>query len=198
MAQLWDKSSQIPPLIFLFHFWTFVSLLLQTPCVPPCFASWFTIIRICLCTTDSAWTALKFPNLFLCLPVFWYLCPLFHLFLLFSCPLLYVSPSLVSPSSHHHSVYVILKVDRRTLGNLLLSQTFIFLSLIHQSAARCVFVQRVTKETAPAKAYLFIFLINIFAFPNQGEGPAINAISSLLSFPSNSFHCLLGPSVVTY
>lgn len=164
----------------------------------PCFTPSLTIILICLCTTDAAWTALEFPNLFLWLPVFWYLCPLSPLFSLFSCPLLYVSPPHVSPSSHRHSVYVILKVDRRTLGNLLLRQTFISLSLIHQSAAPFVFVQRVTKETAPAEAYLLIFLINTFAFSSRGEGLAINAISSLLSFPSHSFHCLLGPSVVAY
>lgn len=46
--------------------------------------------------------------------------------------------------------------------------------------------------------YYFFFLINTFAFPSWGEGLAINAISSLLSFPSHSFHCLLGPSVVAY
>ena len=121
-------------------------------------------------------------------------------FLLFSCPLLYVSPSLVSPSSHHHSVYVILKVDRRTLGNLLLSLTrLLFSSPSYINLRLAVSLSReLPKRQLPLKHIYLFFLINIFAFPNQGEGPAINAISSLLSLPSNSFHCLLGPSVVTY
>ena len=198
MAQLWDKSSQIPPLIFLFHFWTFVSLLLQTPCVPPCFASWFTIIMICLCTTDSAWTALKFPNLFLCLPVFWYLCPLFHLFYFFlvlccmfllrSCPLALIITAFMWFWKWIGGPWAI-SYSARLLFS---SPSYINLRLAVSLS------RELPKRQLPLKHIYLFFLINIFAFPNQGEGPAINAISSLLSLPSNSFHCLLGPSVVTY
>lgn len=102
----------------------------------------------CFCHKQSV---LEFPDLFLNLPVF-----KVSLFFLFYSPffltplphspavlLLYVSPLPSSLSSYRHCVYMILRVDRRTLGNLLLRrQTFIFLCLIHQSAPCFVFDQR--------------------------------------------------------
>lgn len=103
--------------------------------------------------------ALEFPNLWLNLMVLWCVCPPFpHRFLLLYTVLCcYVSPPLLSLSSHCHSVYAILRVDR-TLSNLLVSQTFISLCLIHQSAPRFVPIRRDTKEAAPAKPYKNIYV----------------------------------------
>lgn len=192
MALLWDKSSQPPPLIFPFPSISATSL-------PPPLCLWHfyqCVVLICLLFLPQTLSA-SIPQSFL----FWCLCPSFSSFpSIACCPLLYVSPPLSSLSSHPRSVYRILRVDRRTLGNLLLSQTFIFLRLIHQSAPRFVFVQRLTKQTARAKAYLFISL-NKFAFPSRGQVPAIRGLWNIISSPpslSHTFHCFLGPSIEQY
>lgn len=166
VALLRDKSSQPPPLIFPFHFWTF-SLHFSHPPSPdsPLFLWHFYqwVVLVCLLflpQTLGAWIPISVSQ---SAGLLMSLSPFIRLFSSSCCPLLYACPPISSLSSHRHSVYSILRVDRRTLGYRLLSQTFIFLRLVHQSAPRFVFSIEIQKrQLQPKHIYLFL-LINLLS-----------------------------------
>ena len=118
-------------------------------------------------------------------------------------PLLYISPPLWSLSSHLHSVYTIQRVDRKTLGNLLLSQTFISYSS-YINLQLTLSLSR-DLQTDSSSQNTFILFLNKCAFPKPRSGTSNKGtlkyylFSFLPSLPpsrSHTFRCFVGPSIV--
>lgn len=181
VALLWDKSCQ-HPLLFHFHFLSIFLPIQPPPLPPPC----ITALLYDTFINASFWLALEFPNQFLNLRVFWRLCPLS---IILPSPAVFCWASLLPSFPSALIVIVFIRFWEFIGGPWAISYSarlsFSSASYINLHLALS-FIQRETKDTAPAIAYLFI-LFHEFAFPSQGQVPGMRGHWNVISAPSFYF-----------